>query len=273
MYYNKEANQMNNFAIVLNYFSEGNTINCIKSIYNSKTKINIIVIDNGSENDFGELLKKQFNKIVYIKTLRNIGFAAGCNLGIKYSINSGADNIIFLNNDTVVLKNDLENLIKSSGDIVGAVLKFKRKNNIFYDLGGFVNWWTGRAYHKEVNNLSQIIKTNPDYVSGAVMLIRKKVIDKIGFLDEKYFLYYEDADYCVRAKKAGFKIVVDTNTIIYHKLGATLGRKSFFSLYHNLRSNLIFILKNISIVKKPFALIYWVLLCTKVALNWFLGKE
>lgn len=263
---------MNDFVIILNFFREDNTVNCIKSVCNSNPKLKIIVIDNGSPCAFGEFLKRRFSNLFYIKNSKNIGFAAGNNIGIKYAIKKGADNIILLNNDTIVSKKSLENLINNNGDIVGAVLKFKRNNNIFYDLGGFINWWTGRAYHKEVNNISQIIKTNPDYVSGAVMLIRKKVIEKIGFLDEKYFLYYEDSDYCVRAKKTGFKIVIDTNTIIYHKLGATLGRKSFFSLYHNLRSNLIFILKNLSIVKKPFALIYWVLLCIKVILNWFLYK-
>lgn len=264
---------MNNFVIIVNYFGDEDTINCIQSVITSGFKINILVIDNGSKINFETNISKLFPNLVYIKNLKNLGFAAGNNIGIKYAMKRGAKNIVLLNNDTVISKKSLGSLIENRGDIVGAVLKFRKNNKTFYDLGGFINWWIGRNYHKEVNAVSQIYKTNPDYVSGALMLIRKNVIDKIGLFDERYFLYYEDADYCIRAKNAGFKIKVDSNVIISHKLGATLGRKSFFTLYHNLRSNLIFIFKNIPITHKPFALIYWILLCVKVTMNWFLSKE
>lgn len=258
--------------IIVNYNGGKQIIKCLSSLAKHDYLKKVILVDNASLDDSLKAINNLFPRVTVIKNSKNFGFAKGSNIGIRYALSNKAKNILLLNSDTILSKNDVEKLVKNNGDIVGPILKFRRSNRLYFDLGGYIDWNIGRSFHKEANSISRINNSNPDYVSGAVMLIRKKVIDKIGFFDEKYFLYYEDVDYCVRARKADFKIAIDTNTIIHHELSSTLGRKSPITLYHNLRSNLIFILKHISLTRKTFALAYWVFLCGKVILNWFLHK-
>lgn len=263
---------MKTSVVVLHFNSNKDTFECLESLEKVRVPIEITIIDNGSTEESINEIEKKFTKVKIIRNKKNLGFAGGNNVGIRYALRNQSDNILLLNNDTVISLGAIENLLKNSADIVGAVLEFKRDKKIIYDLGGHISWWFGRANHEEVKSRNQISSRNPDYVSGAAMLVRRKVFEKIGLFDERYFLYYEDADFCTRAKREGFTIVLEPNSIIFHKLGASTGRYSLTTLYHNLRSNLIFINKNLSLWQKPVAWIYWSLLILKVITNRLLVK-
>lgn len=234
------------FIIVLAYQNELILQGCLKSVNFAKTqagwKKEVLVIDNSK---------------------KNLGFAKGMNVGIRQAIKNGAEAVLLLNQDTVVEKNFLAPLLENSADIIGPVIKFKRQGGWVYDFGGKINWWIGRAYHVEISHRGG---GGIDYVSGCAMMIKRPVLEKIGLLDERYFLYFEDADFCLRAKKSGFKIAVEPRAIIEHHL-VEGKKKPLWQRWQLLKSNLIFINHWISFWKKPIAYLYWWILVFKILLR------
>lgn len=261
------------FIIVLNFNGGKDIIECLNSLIREKAEI--IVVDNGSSDNSLRMIKKNFNNIIIIENNKNLGFAAGNNIGIRYAFKQNADIIVLLNQDTIAERGFLEPLVKNSADIVGAVIKFKRGRRWIYDYGGRINWLIGRTRHQEsliyLNN-SQLSKDinfkNPDYISGCVILIRRPVFKKIGFLDERFFLYFEDVDFCQRAKRIGFRIAIEPKSIIFHKL-IEVEKKSLSQAYHLMRSNLVFINRYISFWKRSLAYLYWYIVTVKVLLGKF----
>lgn len=263
---------MDLLIIILNYNGGKSVLECLNSVVEAGHLKNTLLVDNGSNDESLECIIKSYPKLKVVKNHKNLGFAAGNNIGIKYALNKQSKAILLLNNDTTVSSKAIKYLYNNPADIVGAVLRFKRGNKIFFDLGGHILKYIGRTYHEEVTNINEYIYyKQPDYVSGAAMLVKDYVFKKIGYLDEDYFLYYEDTDFCVRAKRSGFNISVEPKSIIKHKLSATLGRKTWFTNYHNLKSNLLFIIKQTPFFYKPLALAYWVMLSIKVLINYLIN--
>ncbi len=201
------------------------------------------------------------NLIVVDNDNINRGFAAGVNLGIKKALAKKAEMVLLINPDIKISQTQIKKLSEFDGDIIAPVLTFKRGGKKIYDFGGKVNWLIGRTTHWE--NTSGLV----DYVSGACMLIRREVFEKIGFFDEKYFMYFEDADFCLRATNAGFTVSVAKNISVEHQIKEQRDSRDRFKLDHNLKSNLIFISKWVPWYFKPVAYGYWILLTIKVALN------
>ena len=163
------------------------------------------------------------NPIVFIQAGENRGFAAGNNIGIKYALaKSDFEYIWLLNNDTVIEKDTLKNLVEYVNDIeigiCGSVLKYYDNPNIVQAYGGTINKFLGTSRH--ILDKSKIEK-KLDYIVGASFLIQKNVIDELGLLPEEYFLYYEETDYCFNAKEHGFILGVALNSIVYHKEGSS----------------------------------------------------
>jgi len=249
------------YIVILNYNGFADTRQCLETIFQLEDKsyqLSTLVIDNGSSIEELAMLKN-FIKKYYLANLRlienkkNLGFAKGNNVGIRYALNHGADFVLLLNNDTKIQMNFLKNLIALDMPISSPIVKFrefKEHPKFIFDLGGFVNWWTGRTYHlnayrETVDKYKSKKYLEVEYVAGCCMLIRRDVFEKIGLLDEKYFIYFEDVDFCITAKKKGFKVVVDPQGFIYHKLGGSMDRWSSRAIYRNLLGNFIFISKHL----------------------------
>lgn len=268
------------FIIILSFNGGKNIIDCLESVINSQTpsgweKI-VLVVDNDSKDGSPENIQNL--KVKIVKNSRNLGFAAGMNVGIKRALNDGAKAILLLNQDTIVKKDFLVHLLENSADIVSPIIKFKRKGEWVYDLGGKVNWWIGRTVHFESTHLGGVTassSTQPDtirgerkidYVSGCAVLVKRPVLEKIGLLDERHFLYFEDVDFCLRARKAGFKIAVEPKSIIAHRLSEKTERPLKQHLYL-LKSNFIFINHYIPIYRRLIAYAYLKFLFIKLLLN------
>ena len=234
--------------VIIDYQSGILLEKCLKSIKNTVLpdgwQKEILVIDNNN---------------------RNRGFAKGANTGIKKAMENSAEAVLLLNPDTVVDKNFLTPLLNNPADIVGPVIHFKRAGKDVFDYGGKVDRRWGRTRHIELDNCSIVQLFNLDYVSGCAMLIKKPVIEKIGLLNERYFLYFEDVDYCLRAKKAGFNVAVEPKALITHKLKE--GReKTLWQRRQLWKSNVIFVNKWISWPDKIFAYGYLAVLLMKLLL-------
>lgn len=255
--------------VILNFNKPEETIACLRSLQKIKIEdwsLKILLIDNGSTDNSVKLIKQKFPKILIIENSKNLGFAAGANVGIRRALKEDSDYIFLLNNDTLINQRALVYLIKVIGEeqkigIVSPTLKFKKQGRLFFDLGGRINWFLGRTSHQELTTQEfkkvRSEKIFPEYVSGCAMLVRREVFERVGFFDEDFFLYFEDVDFCLRSKAAGFKIVLVPKAIIFHRLSKSLDeelKKGF-----NLKSNLIFIKKHIPFYIKPVAYLYQVL--------------
>ena len=231
--------------ILLNYNGYKDTLKCIKSIQENEKSLNykIIVVDNNSKDDSIKMLSK-IEDIILIQRDINDGFAGGNNVGIKYALNKfNSKYILLLNNDTEILQNSISKMLSSfekdseTGIVTCKLLKSKEKEKIDC-FGGKINWNKVIGdfnYVKQEGNLYY-----SDICSGACMLIKKEVIEKVGYLSEDYFMYFEDLDYSVRVIEAGYRIQVVPDAIIYHKGGGTAGDASPFAIKWNTRNRIIF---------------------------------
>ena len=235
---------METTVIIVHYGPLATTKSCIDSLVANDPDVGkIIVVNNNTKDilaaDFGD------KNIIVLNNKRNLGFAGGVNKGVTYALDHGAQEILLLNNDTLVKQPLLRKLSKDLRSdpklgIVGPTISFKRGKEVVYDLGGDVNFLFGRTFHTEVTKIEKEILLSVTFVTGAAMLIRREVFEEIGLFDETFFLYYEDVDFCLRAKKAGFRVAVDSSVCITHLLSKTIGKVNPFAVFHQTRSAVVF---------------------------------
>lgn len=189
-------------------------------------------------------------KIILIQNGENLGFAGGNNVGIRYALKRGADYIWLLNNDTVVDREALSKMVdlgETRADIgmVGSKLLCYNKQGVIQAAGGGKVWpWLGIAKHygeqeDDAGRWNEIME--PDYVTGASLLSRRAAIEDIGLIKESYFLYWEDTDWCERAKRNKWRLLYCPDSLVWHKENNATGYKSPVVEYYALRNSLFFV--------------------------------
>ena len=248
------------FVIVLNWNLKDETITCVESILASTyTPQRVIVVDNGSSDGSALAIAERFGKAIdLIVNETNLGFAAGVNVGIRHALAHNADFVLILNNDTVIAPDMIERLIEAAVlgpdiGILGPVIFYYDQPNRVWRLGDRDLRWLPiplMVSAKELQTEKEILFV--DYVTGCGMMVRREVFYKIGLFDPDYFMYYEDADFCRRAIKAGFSIVCVPSARMWHKVsGSTRGDVSY-QRYLKTRSRVLFYRRHYSLL----ALIY-----------------
>lgn len=252
-------------VIILHYNSEEDTRQCLNSLMHHRQDYNslkLFVVTNQSSIKFISSLKKNYPKIDLIENKTNLGFAAGNNIGISKALGFGCEYILILNNDTIVTPDLVPKLIlfAQQDSLIGLISpkiyfapRFEyhknryteiEKGRVIWYAGGKFDWSNIIASHRGVDEVDreQFNKSSDtDFATGCCMLIKRSVIEKIGFFDKNYFLYFEDVDYSVRAKKAGFKIKYYPNTYLWHKNAASSGKPgSRLHIYYQTRNRLYF---------------------------------
>lgn len=239
----------------------------------------MIVVDNGSTDGTVELLSKyKLPNMGYkfIETGSNLGFAGGNNIGIKDAFDRGADYVISMNNDLILSKDILIKLVElaESDKTIGLIApkmyfakgfefhKDRYKPNelgkVIWYAGGIIDRDNVYSTHRGVDEVdrgqySHVEDT--DYVNGACFLISKDLFRKIGPIDETFFLYWEDADYSEKARRAGWRVVYTPKTYLWHMVSASTGKSGSPSNdYFIIRNRLIFGLRYSSLRTK-FALL------------------
>jgi GT2 family glycosyltransferase len=233
------------FIILLNYNGLDVLKRCLTSVFKlDYPNLEIIVVDNNSQDGSLEMAKANFSKAIFIKNEENLGFSAGNNVGIKFALERAADFVLILNNDVEVEKNFLTQLITRVAEdekigLASPVIFDGQTREIWFS-GGYIDWWRMKTIHRKDTQTENYF--NSDFITGCAMLIRASVFQKIGLLDEDFFLYWEDADFSLRARGAGFKNVVVSASWVYHweKSQANLENKTYWLVI----SGLIFFRKN-----------------------------
>jgi GT2 family glycosyltransferase len=239
--------------VIVTYNSEKDIYPCLKSLENSKVsvKIEIIIVDNDSKDATCDIIEKfKLNTKLDINLLKskNNGFNAGNNIGIK---KARGNYILLLNPDTEVFKSSIENLYLNAIKInklgsLGCVLVDQSGNEIF-SAGYFpsvkscLKKLSKRNYFKI--NYKKTLQS-VDFPSGAAFLFRKSIIDKIGYMDENYFIYFDETDFAFQMKKMGFANYILTSTQVIHKFGQSTSTIPEFSIEKSIQSYIYFINKN-----------------------------
>ena len=252
------------FVVVLNFNGWQNTIECLKSIQKLTLPRNIsiepLVIDNASSNDSIKKIKEEFPKVIVIENQTNLGFSGGSNEGMTYALKNGADFVMLLNNDTIIHPGLAENLLKPfEHDTVAAVVpkiyfekgfefhknryKDSEKGKVIWYAGGKIDWnnLLGKNIGVDEVDRGQFdIRMETEVATGCCVMIRADLLQKIGLFDDRYFLYYEDADFSQRIRSAGFKIIYEPKAIVWHKNAESSGVGSDLHDYYISRNRLLF---------------------------------
>jgi GT2 family glycosyltransferase len=238
-----------------------------KSISFQTHKDYVLYLIDNSVNDVTNNLIDQYLKqypvtsCVHIKNEGNEGVAAGNNTGIHLALRDGCSHVLLLNND-IELEQDFvfERMLSLSEkeDIIVPKI-FYYSNRKIWMAGGYMDIQRALGVHYGDGKEDGPEFNSPKYITYAptcFMLIKKEVFEKIGFMDEKYFAYYDDTDFVFRAIAAGIKMFYEPSVYVLHKVSSSAGTNSPFYVYYSNRNKIYFIRKNFKGINKYFSILY-----------------
>jgi len=289
-------------VIIVNWNGKADTIACINSLKKvrlGKHTLSIIVVDNGSSDGSAAVIKRQFPDITVLEAGANLGFTGGNNMGITYAFKQGMELLWLLNNDTLVDADVLSFAEAFNNPRVGAVgskiyfapdheyhkdrYSKKERGKVFWYAGGIVDWNNIYASHRGVDEVDkgQYDKTEETpFITGCSLVVRREVIEQIGMLDDRYFLYLEDLDWNLRMQKAGWKTVYVPTSIVWHINAGSSGRPGNpLHEYYFTRNRLLFGMRYAAFWTK-FALVREAIrflikakpIKKKAVMDWFFGR-
>jgi GT2 family glycosyltransferase len=217
-----------NFCIVLvNYNGLPDTLKCLRSLQGVRsTNVSVVVVDNASEEDPTAAVAEQFPWCAVVRNPVNGGWAGGNNTGARYALEHGADLVLLLNNDTTVSPDLVRELTTAAADqpdfgVLGPVIYFMDEpddvmtDGCVFNRPGYNGFFQRKEVPLDPTGPSKV--TEVDIVNGCAMLIRAEVFRRIGLIDERFFLIHEEADFCLRAREAGFRCGVVNRGLVWHK--------------------------------------------------------
>lgn len=247
-------------VIILNYKVREQTLKCVDSVLKSTySDLKIIVVDNNSDDGIKDSLPKIKN-LEFISSTSNLGYTGGNNLGILRALEEEVEFIFILNPDTTIEKDAIIKCVTKMKDqavgIIGPKVLFSDQKTIWY-AGGKLDQNNVLGSHLGVDEKDngQFNKAGEtDYVSGGAMFARSEVFKSIGLFDDRYFLYYEDSDFCLRAKEAGFGVAYYPQAVVYHANAQSTGLGSPLQDYFITRNRFLLASKFLSL-RTQFALL------------------
>jgi len=235
-------------GIVLNYQTPDQTWLAVRSLQTSDESLDeILVVDNGSRDRSAAFIRDRLPAVEVLETGRNLGFSGGCNAGISRALDRGAQAVLLVNSDVVLRPDALAALLAAAREhpdagVLGALLVSREEPDHVASAGLTFSERTARMRHRDAGG--RIARVTPSHahdvtaISGCVMWIRASVFRRIGLLDEEYFYSFEDLDFCLRARRAGFRVMLVPAAIAYHEGGRSIGRRSPDRVYFATRNHL-----------------------------------
>lgn len=238
-------------VIVLNWNRQEDTLATLESLAQvTGPGFETIIVDNGSTDGSVAAVRARFPEMTVIETGENLGFAGGNNVGLRHARQRGADYALLLNNDVVVAPDFLSHLLQvidadPSIGVVGPMIYYHDAPDIIWTAGGRIDWTRGKSFMIGVDQRSDdgdYKMREVDFVSGCALLVRVATLEKAGYLDPRFFMYYEETEWCVRIQRAGYRILHVPQARIWHKIQPDDGRaRSPLVHYYMVRNRLLFL--------------------------------
>lgn len=233
------------------------TLECLRSLacdrYPNKQ---LILVDNGSTDGSAERVREVWPAVDIVETGMNLGFTGGNNAGLRRASEIGADYAFLLNNDTTLEPGALSELVQVAeregmGAIFAPVTHYYDVPEKIWFSGAVLNLGKGKALHdaRKQPGIHTAPYSSP-WVSGCAMLVRGSAVDQVGLFDERFFLTWEDVDWCIRMTKAGWSVRVVPSARIFHKCSRAIQRLDRIRCYYAVRNSLLF-------ARKHAGLAYW----------------
>lgn len=240
------------YIIVLNWQNVNDTLACLRSLHKlDYPNYTVLVVDNASHNGSVETIRSIFPEVTIIELPNNLGYAGGNNRGIAHALSDGADYIWLLNDDVVVDKNSVTALVAvaQANPTVGFLgpKVYIQENPRRILTAGILLDEQFHAQHRGIGELDEGQYdeiTAVDSLSGCALLASRKMIEDVGLLDEDYFAYREEVDWCYRAKQAGYKILLAPQAHVWHPDTRTRDVDSPLVTYYMARNRLLFAKKH-----------------------------
>lgn len=233
--------------VILNWNNAPDTIATVRAIQGWEMLTPTIwIVDNGSEDDSVERIRRECPGVRLLLSDHNRGFAAGNNMAIRQALAEGQTaSILLLNNDAVIdesgAKRLLETLNRTEAGMVGPILRDPPPDARLQAAGGLNPVWRVNTH---MNYIPDEMAPYPvDYVPGTAILIAAEVFERIGLLDEEYFISGEIADFCLRARRHGYRPLIDPTVTVYHDTGRSSELRVAFYTYYFLRNRFLFVRK------------------------------
>jgi GT2 family glycosyltransferase len=223
-------------VIVLNWNGIDDTLDCLKSLAQVDYPCcEIVVVDNGSRESPQARIMEQFPSVTYLETGRNLGYAGGNNVGIRYALSQQHDYVFVLNNDTIVEPDFLRHAVETaradpSIGVVGVkILAWDQPARIWMAYGE-VTYGMSLVrligyYHYDDGTFDD--QRDVEWLPGTAMLFRRRALETVGLFDEEFFAYHEDVDWCTLAREKGFRVVYTPRSHIFHKVHRSSGGKRY----------------------------------------------
>jgi len=239
-------------VITVNYNGLDDTKKLIKSIYNSNfNELDIVVVDNGSINNESINIKKEFPETITIRNKSNLGFTGGFNTGLRYALSKGYKFILILNNDTILDKNAITELMEPLKN--DRKIAFTSPKLLIWPKKNILDFATSDANfkkssfringHLELDSGKYNKKKEIDVMPGSAIMTRKEIIEEVGLFNEDYFTLHEDFELSYRVKIAGKKILYVPSAKIFHKRGISGDTKNILRNYLCARNRCLFVNK------------------------------
>lgn len=234
---------------------------CLDSLFTQSLKPHIIVVENGSIDGSLELLESQYPSVEVLPQKKNLGFASGVNVGIRKAMQDGYPFVALLNNDAIAHKDWLKRLVEtlernaSAGIATCKLLSSDKKHTD--STGDFYTTW-GLPFPRDRGVAAGKAHNKPEEVfgaSGGASLYRGAMLEEIGLFDEDFFAYYEDVDISFRAQLAGWKVLYEPRSEVYHQTGATSGKIKGFTTYQTFKNYPLLLWKNVPLRLLPGVLL------------------
>jgi GT2 family glycosyltransferase len=240
-------------AVVLNYNGESVLEECLESLRHSEYPIReIVVVDNASQDRSVDIVTKKFPEAVLIRNELNLGAPAGRNVGVKRALSRKPDYIYTLDNDLrahPAAIHELVKLLESDASIgcAGSLIYYhgSASDDLIFNAGNYINWTQNLVKSRAMNTRDRgqlAVCADVDYVGSGAMLVRSGLLEKLGAFDAGFIGYgYEDADFGLRVKAAGYRVVCFTRSKVWHRPFTAIGRYSFRKKYLEARNAIRFL--------------------------------
>ncbi len=213
------------FVVILVFDRHDDVTACLESLAESDYENKkIILLDGGLSIDAIDAIRRDYPYLQVIPLADNLGYAGNNNIGIKAALEQGAEWVLVLNDDTVLDGKCLSILMQageqdSGTGIVGPMVYHFAEKNVIQSAGGLLGkyWYSSHIGQNELDQGQFSSVRRVDWVSGCSILVRREVIEQVGILDPNYFLYWEEAEFCLRAQEAGWKVIHVPQAKLWHK--------------------------------------------------------
>ena len=260
-------------VIIVNWNTRCLLLQCLRSLYESIAALTfeIVVIDNGSEDGSADKVERLFPAVQLVRNAANVGFAAANNDGIRLSRGS---HLVLLNSDTIVSPGALETMVsfmRGHSDVGALGCQLLNADGSPQDsFADFPTLWSalrGSDFRQHVYPLDEDDALQVDAVSGACLMVRREVIDRVGGLDESFALFGEEMDWCYRIQSAGWRVCSLPRAQVVHLLGQSRSRLPVYSYVNLHRSRVLFFTKHYGVSSARTLRIGYVLIAlSKIAL-------